>query len=247
MKALGTLAAGIAHDFNNILSIIRGSAQIIESNIEDHEKIQTRVQRIQTVVEQGSGIVRSLLGLGKLNEKELVYCNPADLAEASVRLLADRFSKDITTQFNRAPKIPETSCAADVLQQMLINLLLNAADALVNVPGEISVSVDQSDTPPAEVVLTPASARSYVTIAVADTGAGISPEVLPRIFEPFYTTKAFSSRRGTGLGLSMVYELAKGLEYGLTVESQLGKGSIFTIIVPVRTKDTTARLEKPVT
>ena len=84
-----------------------------------------------------------------------------------------------------------------------------------------------------------------VTFSVADNGAGISPEVLPRIFEPFYTTKAFSSRRGTGLGLSMVYELAKGLEYGLTVKSQLGKGTQFGIIVPVRANGSMERLVKP--
>ncbi|MDB6040593.1 MAG: Blue-light-activated protein [Verrucomicrobiales bacterium] len=246
MKALGTLAAGIAHDFNNILSIIRGSAQIIETNLGDHDKIQTRVQRIQTVVEQGAGIVRSLLGLGKLNEKELVLCNPSDLAESSVRLLADRFPREIKVSIEYDPNLPETSCAADVLQQMLINLLLNASDALTNGPGEIIVSVRHTPHPATELILPPAPAQSYVTFSVADNGAGISPEVLPRIFEPFYTTKAFSSRRGTGLGLSMVYELAKGLEYGLTVKSQLGKGTQFGIIVPVRTNVSMERLEKPV-
>lgn len=246
MKALGTLAAGIAHDFNNILSIIRGSAQIIETNLDDHEKIQTRVQRIQTVVEQGAGIVRSLLGLGKLNEKELVPCNPNGLAESTVRLLADRFPREVQVRITSDQDAPETSCAADVLQQMLINLLLNASDALANGPGNITVSVRHSIDAPADVILPPAPAPSYITFSVSDDGAGISPEVLPRIFEPFYTTKAFSSRRGTGLGLSMVYELAKGLEYGLTVKSQLGKGTVFGIIVPVRANVMPERLEKPV-
>ena len=83
----------------------------------------------------------------------------------------------------------------------------------------------------------PANAASYIAVSVKDCGCGIAPENLPRIFEPFFTTKSLSSRRGTGLGLSMVYELAKKLEAGLAVESVVGTGSTFTIFLPVQPKD----------
>jgi two-component system cell cycle sensor histidine kinase/response regulator CckA len=86
---------------------------------------------------------------------------------------------------------------------------------------------------PAELALKPAAAPTYVTISVQDFGSGIPPEILSRIFEPFFTTKAFSTRRGTGLGLSMVYELAKKLEAGLAVESVVNQGTIITLILPV--------------
>jgi signal transduction histidine kinase len=85
---------------------------------------------------------------------------------------------------------------------------------------------------PEDLVLAPAQADEYVFIAVQDEGCGIAPQILPRIFEPFFTTKAFSTQRGTGLGLSMVYESAKEMGCGLRVETALGKGSTFTIIIP---------------
>ena len=81
--------------------------------------------------------------------------------------------------------------------------------------------------------MVPADAPLFVYISVQDSGCGIAPEILPRIFEPFFTTKAFSTRRGTGLGLSMVYEIAKEMGFGLKVESVPGKGSTFTVLLPV--------------
>ena len=90
------------------------------------------------------------------------------------------------------------------------------------------------DQLPADLVLLPARAAAYVAISVSDCGSGIPPEILPRIFEPFFTTKALSTRRGTGLGLSRVYELAKKMKAGLAVESVLGQGSTFTLILPGR-------------
>jgi signal transduction histidine kinase len=85
-----------------------------------------------------------------------------------------------------------------------------------------------------DVYLTPAVASAYILVSVRDTGSGIAPEIKARIFEPFFTTKALSTKRGTGLGLSMVYELAKKMEAGLAVESVVGQGSTFTLILPVR-------------
>ena len=90
-----------------------------------------------------------------------------------------------------------------------------------------------------DAYLTPLPAPAYVLISVRDTGGGIAPEIKPRIFEPFFTTKALSTKRGTGLGLSMVYELAKKMEAGLAVESVVGQGSTFTLILPVRETKTT--------
>jgi signal transduction histidine kinase len=87
---------------------------------------------------------------------------------------------------------------------------------------------------PGGLVLMPAAAAAHVAVSVRDFGCGIPPENLPRIFEPFFTTKALSTRRGTGLGLSMAYELAKKMEAGLAVESAVNRGSTFTLILPVR-------------
>jgi signal transduction histidine kinase len=191
------------------------------------------VNRIQTVVEQGSAIVRALLGLGRLNENELISCLPAQILEETKRVLLDRFPTTVQLQIEPLGELPEILCSKEVLQQMLINLILNAADAINN-SGTIFLEAETKEQLPAGLALEPERASNYVVLSVRDEGVGIGPESLPRIFEPFYTTKAFSSRRGTGLGLSMVYELAKGMGYGLSVESEPGQGSTFSIIVPVR-------------
>jgi signal transduction histidine kinase len=233
MRAIGTMAAGIAHDFNNILSIIRGSAQIIEGNVDDKEKIKTRVDRIQTVVEQGTSIVKALLGLGRMNEQELSACDLGELLRETKKLLGDRFSAEVKFELDVGRDLPEAVCSHEVLQQMLLNFILNAVEAMGG-KGLVRLSAHETRLLPSDLVLEPASADCYVILTVADEGAGIPQETLPRIFEPFFTTKAFSSRRGTGLGLSMVYELAKGLGYGVAVRSALGEGSSFSILLPLK-------------
>ena len=233
MRAIGTMAAGIAHDFNNILSIIKGSAQIIESHITDKDKIKTRVNRIQTVVEQGTTIVKALLGLGSVSEHELKSCDIPSLLHQTRQILSDRFPESVQIQVDASPDLPPVVCSPEVLQQMLLNFILNAAEAMAN-EGLVTLSAARVHDLPSDLVLEPDKATGYIIITVTDEGGGIPKENLSRIFEPFFTTKAFSSRRGTGLGLSMVYELAKGLGYGLSVESEPAKGSSFSIFLPVK-------------
>ena len=99
--------------------------------------------------------------------------------------------------------------------------------------GTIDVKTGHIKSTPTNLALKPGPAESFNYVAIQDTGYGIPSEVLPRIFEPFFTSKSFSSKRGTGLGLSMVYEMARELKAGLAVESEAGKGSTFTIYIPV--------------
>ena len=261
MNALGTLAAGIAHDFNNILSIVKGSAQIIEENLDNSTKVRTRVDRIKTVVQQGAGIVEAMLGFSRSSTESAGPCDVNDVVEDTLTLLGDRFLREVEVQFDRDESLPKVSVARDCVQQVLLNFIFNAAEAMErrspNRPGlggsdpqpadaeigvpippaplphkQITLATRRVETPPPGVVLPPRTARSYVAVSVTDCGCGILPEALPRIFEPFFTTKAMSARRGTGLGLSMVYELAKKLEAGLSVETVVGQGSTFTIILP---------------
>lgn len=234
MRAIGTMAAGIAHDFNNILSIIKGSAQIIEGNVDDKDKIKTRVNRIQMVVEQGASIVKALLGLGRVNEQELTSCDIGEVLYETRKLLADRFSSEVKMEIEVAKDLRQAVCSREVLQQMLLNFILNSVEAMGG-KGTVRLSASESTLPGGELILVPARADSYVVVTVADEGGGIPAETLPRIFEPFFTTKGFSSRRGTGLGLSMVYELAKGLGYGVAVRSVVGQGSSFSILLPLKT------------
>ena len=115
---------------------------------------------------------------------------------------------------------------------MLLNIVLNAADAM-NGGGRIAIRTGEVVQLPEELVLKPADSHEFVFIAIRDHGSGIAPDVLPRIFEPFFTTKNLSQRRGTGLGLSMVYQIAAENGIGLHVESQLNVGTTFILYLPV--------------
>ncbi len=234
MTALGTLAAGIAHDFNSILSIIKGSAQIIEDNLDQREKIRTRVERIKTVVEQGAGIVKAMLGFSRSSDPQPVPEDVNGIVENTIRLLGDRFLREVEVHFEPAPHLPEVSTSRDFVQQILLNFIFNSAESVTR-NKRVVLATRHANKLPAGLVLIPAAAATYVLISVQDFGCGIPPENLMRIFEPFFTTKSFSARRGTGLGLSMVYELARQIEAGLAVESVVNQGSLFTLILPVKT------------
>ena len=233
MRALGTLAAGISHDFNSILSIIKGSAQIIESHIDDKGKIRTRVDRIKTMVDQGTGIVKSILGLSRYTDEALRKHDLNSLATETTKLLGEEFLHTVSIRFEPSPSLPCVLGVKEMIQQILLNLLINAADSMSGA-DEIIMKTTQSDCLPQSLALSPTNSENYVLLSIEDSGCGISEEQLTRIFEPFFTTKALSTRRGTGLGLTMVYELAKELGYGLQVDSILGKGTTFTIIAPAQ-------------
>jgi signal transduction histidine kinase/ligand-binding sensor domain-containing protein len=234
MNALGTLAAGIAHDFNNILSIIKGSAQIIEDNVENKDKVRIRADRIKTVVEQGAGIVKAMLGFSAGTSDEPVACDLNVVVNDTIQLLGDRFQRDTAVTFKPEPSLPPVPVVKEFVQQVLLNFIFNAAEAETAARRkQIVVALRAAQQLPANLVLAPAAAKEYVLVSVQDFGCGIDPETLPRIFEPFFTTKAFSARRGTGLGLSMVYELARKLAAGLSVESIVDVGSTFTLILPI--------------
>ena len=230
MTALGTLAAGIAHDFNNILSIIQGSAQIIEDNLENAQKVRIRVDRIKTVVEQGTGIVKAMLGFSRDSGQQSAQCDINAVVQDTIKLLGDRFLRDVQVSFEPALRSARHAASKDLIQQILLNFIFNAAESMTG-RKRIILATGLADKLAADPVLAPAKAERYVTIAVRDFGCGIPPANLPRIFEPFFTTKAFSVRRGTGLGLSMVYQLAGKMEAGLAVESALDQGSTFTLIL----------------
>lgn len=232
MTALGTLAAGIAHDFNNILSIIKGSAQLIEENTNNPQKIRTRVDRIKTVVDQGAGIVNAMLGFSRGAGEQPGPCDLNAVVADTIKLLGDRFLREVEVKSEPAPGLPEIHASKNFIQQILLNIIFNAAEAMSG-RKQIILSTQTLERLPANLALAPVAAHVHVAVSVRDSGSGIPPEILPRIFEPFFTTKALSSRRGTGLGLSMVYELAKQMGAGLAVESVVGRGSTFTLILPV--------------
>ena len=231
MRALGTLAAGIAHDFNNILSIIKGSTQIIEDNLDNPAKIRTRADRIKTVVDQGSAVVQAMLGFSRGSDEELEPCEINPVVDNTIQLLGDRFLREVELRFDRGPDLPCLRASQSLIQQILLNFIFNAAESM-NGRKRIVITTARPGPLPAGMALPPGAAGAYVSVSVRDFGCGIPPENIARVFEPFFTTKALSTRRGTGLGLSIVYELAKKMEAGLTVESTVGEGTVISLVLP---------------
>jgi signal transduction histidine kinase len=238
MRALGTLAAGIAHDFNNILSIVKGSAQIIEDHLGEPEKIRTRTDRIKTVVNQGSAVVQALLGFSRGSDEILDDCEINPVVDNTIKLLGDRFLRQVEMSFDRAPTLPPVRASQSLVQQILLNFIFNASESM-NGRKRIVITTSPAGQLPARMALAPVAAGLYVAVAVRDFGCGIAPDHVARVFEPFFTTKALSTRRGTGLGLSVVYELAKKMEAGLSLESTVGQGSVFSLFLPVHPQGAT--------
>jgi signal transduction histidine kinase len=232
MKALGTLAAGIAHDFNNLLSVIRMSNQLTGTAAKDSPDIQENVSEVEQAVQQGKKLVRSMLGYSREEVGEQGPFGLPELVEDTVALLSKQFLGGIalTLELDRDTSLVRGSRSR--LEQILLNLIVNAAEAMEGA-GSLRISVRQVNALPERLVLRPTPANLFLELSVADSGPGIAPEILPRIFEPFYTTKHRGVVRGTGLGLSTVYTMAEQDGLGITVESDSGKGTHFSVFIPV--------------
>jgi signal transduction histidine kinase len=231
MQALGTLAAGIAHDFNNLLSIIRMSNKLIAREGKD-AAIQENTLEIEQAVRQGKDVVRSMLGYSREPDDTGQPYQAADLVEGVVALLGRQFLSGITLTLNLEPALPLLKVPKGRLEQILLNLIVNASEAMAGA-GKLEIGLRSAPKTGGHYLLHPRAAAQHVELLVADSGPGIPPEVLPRIFEPFFTTKNVGAARGTGLGLSMVHSIAQQEGMGLMVESAPGEGVTFRVIIPV--------------
>jgi two-component system cell cycle sensor histidine kinase/response regulator CckA len=156
----------------------------------------------------------------------------------TIKLLGDRFLRDVELQFDRAPSLPRIRASQSLIQQILLNFIFNASEAMEG-RKRVVITTARASALPAQMALQPGAAAGYVTVAVRDFGCGIPPAHMARVFDPFFTTKALSTRRGTGLGLSIVYELASKMNAGLALESTVGQGSVFSMYLPLYSEGST--------
>jgi signal transduction histidine kinase/ActR/RegA family two-component response regulator len=227
MEAIGQLTGGIAHDFNNLLMTIMGSLELIAVRVSD-ERIQRYVRNAMRGAQRGAKLVGQLLAFSR---KQHLTPEPVDINEL-VRTAVDLLSLimgtairvDVMTDKDLWPALVD----ATQLELMLINLAINARDAMPD-GGILSIETAGFDRVPDELK-SELKAGQYVSIAVRDTGIGMAPDVLARALEPFFTTKA--PGKGTGLGLPQVYGFARQSGGTVTIESQVGQGTVVRILLP---------------
>ena len=230
MESVGTLAGGLAHDVNNVLNIVQGHASAIMSQAGDPHKVIEDARIIQEAVDDGAALVQHLLTIARKPE---VNFDPIDinaLLRRLTKLLARTFSERLKISLELDPEVPKINGDANQINQALLNLCMNARDAM---PEGGNLVMRTRTVSGAELCgrFHELTAERYVCITVADTGPGIAAEIKDRVFEPFFTTK--EPGKGTGLGLSVVYGIVSNQNGFIDVTSEPGRGSTFHIYLPV--------------
>lgn len=232
MESLGTLASGIAHDFNNILAIVLGYASQMESDEYIKKNFLKNVKAIAEAVQRGSGMVKQLLTFSRKTDLHTAVISMNSVIEEFVKLLYETFPKTIEIQTDLNRSIPAIRADINQVHQILLNLSLNAKDAM-DKGGILKITTTLITAENLSKKFTNVSQEKYVCLSVSDAGHGMDEETRLRIFEPFFTTKEIG--KGTGLGLAVVYGVVQSHHGFIDVESEIGNGTTFNIYLPAYT------------
>ena len=229
MESLGTLAGGIAHDFNNLLAIINGYAEVCMLGSADSKLLQKGLREIRSAVQRATGLVRQILTFSRKAEASFAPVELNQLVRDLVTMLAETFPRTVTFNMELLEPLPPLRADQNQLQQIILNLCVNARDAM---PSGGIITISTSVHSGADLKRHDVQARTnYACLKVSDSGMGMSPEVRARIFEPFFTTK--QGNQGTGLGLAVVYGIVVGHHGVIDVDSTPGVGSSFSVYLPM--------------
>ncbi|MEW6185715.1 MAG: response regulator [Thermodesulfobacteriota bacterium] len=243
MESIGTLAGGIAHDFNNLLGGILGYATFAKKKIAPQNPLYHSLQNIQRSAEQAAELIKQLLGFARKGKYQVKRINCNALVQNLIQFLKRTIDKRISLKVQLDPQLKLIEGDETQLQQSLINICLNARDAM---PGGGTLTITTANHCPGDDF----SLRQwgnpqgqYISIILSDTGIGMPPEIHGQIFEPFFTTK--EPGRGTGLGLSMVYGIIHNHGGVIEVKSQPGYGTTFELILPALPDVTLSEIPSP--
>jgi two-component system cell cycle sensor histidine kinase/response regulator CckA len=230
MESIGILAGGLAHDVNNILNIIQGHAWAIMAQAADPKKIIEDAQFIREAVNDVAALVQQLLTIARKTEVKFDRTDINALVRRLTKLLTGTFPNRLMISLELDPGVPNIQIDANQINQALLNLCINARDAM---PEGGNLLLRTRSLSGAELCdrFREIKSERYVCISVADTGSGMAEDIKSRVFEPFFTTK--EPGKGTGLGLSVVYGIVSNQNGLIDVTSKPGRGSTFNIYLPV--------------
>jgi signal transduction histidine kinase/ActR/RegA family two-component response regulator len=231
MEAIGRLAGGIAHDFNNILTAVLGYANLLGEELPEAGEAREDLEGIRKAAARATNLTRQLLAFSRRQPASLKAVDLNALILDTEKMLCRLLSEDVRLRLDLATEAPSVLADPVQLEQILLNLAVNARDAMPS-GGSILLSTRTDRlASPRSVGLDTLAPGGYAVLEMRDTGQGIAPEIIDRIFEPFFTTKA--NEKGTGLGLSTVYGIAKQSGGAVGVVSKPGEGSIFSVWLPL--------------
>jgi PAS domain S-box-containing protein len=229
LEGLGSLVSGIAHDFNNILSGILGCASLLPRSDKTGPGFDKLVHTIISATERGASLVRQLLTFARKSNTKLELICINDVVEETLRMLQRTFSKTIEFRLDLSPGIRPILADSGQLYQVLLNLCVNARDAMPH-GGLLTIATSPLPADAAQQRFADAQPIDYVGLRISDTGTGMDAEVRRRVFEPFFTTKPIG--KGTGIGLAVVYGVVKSHRGFIEIESEPGRGTAFDLFFP---------------
>lgn len=231
MESLGTLAGGIAHEFNNILSIIIGNTELALDDVPEWSPVQHNLKEIKNSSMRAKDVVRQLLSFSRKTEHRKITIKLQTIIEETLTLLNATLPSNIQIHHDIPGGLRPIMADPAQIRQVLINLCMNGAHAMEEGGGLLTISVDDielsSDMILRHQELIPGS---YIKLTISDTGCGIHPQAIERIFDPYYTTKSVD--KGIGMGLAMVHGIVRDHSGAVYVESEQGKGTIMTVLLP---------------
>jgi len=227
MESIGQLAGGIAHDFNNMLTVVLGNVDLMKMEMGESHVLEQEVAAIEQAALRSKEMARQLLAFSRQQIISPVLLDLNAQIAATYTLFSTLIGEHITVDFRPATGLWPVLCDPTQIDQVLLNLVVNARDAMPR-GGTITLTTANVTLDPATQLDAPgASAGLYVTLSVQDEGVGIEPQILPRIFEPFFTTKRVD--KGTGLGLATVYGIVTQNGWFIDVDSAPGRGATFRL------------------
>ncbi len=230
MEAVGLLAGGVAHDFNNLLQAIVGYTQLARRLVSEQSPVHKHLGHVMTAADRASSLTRQLLAFSRTEAQQLRPVQINDLVADLVKMLGRVLGDQIELSVRTPPDVGVAMIDYGQIEQALMNLCVNARDAMHD-GGRLGIDTSRVELDEAFCAEHPwASPKAYVELTVSDTGPGIPPEIRERIFEPFFTTKEVG--KGTGLGLATVYAIVERHGGGITVDSEVGRGSLFRVFLP---------------